>query len=56
MDDDLIDRLVEHHPGFRRLLERRLKQRSVWRRWLNVDSDTEVARGVARPVTLASDP
>lgn len=28
-DDDLIDRLVEHHPGFRQLLERRLKERSV---------------------------
>ena len=28
-DDDLIDRLVEHHPGFRRLLERRLKERSI---------------------------
>jgi hypothetical protein len=27
--DDLIDRLVEHHPGFRRLLERRLKERSI---------------------------
>ena len=23
-DDDLIDRLLEHHPGFRRMLERRL--------------------------------
>ena len=22
-DDDLIDRLVEHHPAFRRMLERR---------------------------------
>ncbi len=28
-DDDLIDRLVEHHPGFRRLLERRLRERSI---------------------------
>jgi len=28
-DDDLIDRLLEHHPGFRRLLERRLKERSI---------------------------
>jgi len=28
-DDDLIDRLVEHHPGFRRLLQRRLRERSV---------------------------
>ncbi len=28
-DDDLIDRLLEHHPGFRRLLERRLRERSV---------------------------
>lgn len=25
----VIDRLVEHHPGFRQLLERRLKERSV---------------------------
>jgi prevent-host-death family protein len=28
-DDDLIDRLLEHHPGFRALLERRLRERSV---------------------------
>jgi len=28
-DDDLIDRLVQHHPAFRRLLEKRLKERSV---------------------------
>jgi len=28
-EDDLIDRLVEHHPGFRRLLERRLKEQSI---------------------------
>lgn len=28
-DDDLIERLVEHHPGFRRLLRRRLRERSV---------------------------
>jgi len=25
-DDDLIDRLIEHHPGFRRLLARRLRE------------------------------
>ena len=28
-DDDLIDRLIEHHPGFRKLLERRLRERDV---------------------------
>jgi prevent-host-death family protein len=28
-DDDLIDRLVEHYPGFRRQLERRLRERSI---------------------------
>jgi prevent-host-death family protein len=28
-DDDLIDRLIEHHPGFGKLLERRLHERSV---------------------------
>jgi len=28
-DDDLIDRLVEHHPGFRRLLQQRLRERTV---------------------------
>ncbi len=27
--DDLIDRLIEQHPGFRKLLERRLRERSV---------------------------
>jgi hypothetical protein len=25
----LIDRLLEHHPKFRRLLQKRLKERSV---------------------------
>jgi antitoxin (DNA-binding transcriptional repressor) of toxin-antitoxin stability system len=28
-DDDLIDRLLEHHPKFRCLLQKRLKERSV---------------------------
>ncbi len=28
-DDNLVDRLIERHPGFRRLLERRLRERSV---------------------------
>jgi antitoxin (DNA-binding transcriptional repressor) of toxin-antitoxin stability system len=28
-DDDLIDRLIEDHPGFGKLLERRLRERSV---------------------------
>ncbi len=28
-NDDLIDRLIEHHPGFRRLLQKRLRQRSI---------------------------
>lgn len=28
-DDDLIDRLLEYHPGFQRLLERRLREPSV---------------------------
>lgn len=28
-DDDLIDRLIEQHPGFGKLLERRLRERSV---------------------------
>lgn len=28
-DDDLIDRLLEHNPAFRRSLEARLKERSV---------------------------
>jgi prevent-host-death family protein len=28
-DDDLIDRLIEDHPGFRKLLRRRLRERSV---------------------------
>jgi hypothetical protein len=27
--DDLIDRLLEHHPKFRRTLESRLRERSV---------------------------
>jgi prevent-host-death family protein len=27
--DDLIDRLLEEHPGFRSLLERRLRERNV---------------------------
>jgi prevent-host-death family protein len=28
-DDDLIDRLLEHNPAFRRLLEQRLKEQAV---------------------------
>lgn len=28
-DDDLIDRLIEDHPGFRKMLERRLRERDV---------------------------
>ena len=28
-DDDLVNQLLEHHPGFRALLERRLEERSV---------------------------
>lgn len=28
-DDDLIDRLIEDHPGFSKLLQRRLSERSV---------------------------
>jgi prevent-host-death family protein len=28
-NDDLIDRLIQEHPGFRRLLQKRLRERSV---------------------------
>ena len=28
-NDDLVDRLIEHHAGFRRLLRRRLREPSV---------------------------
>jgi len=28
-DDDLIDRLIEHHPGFREMLKQRLREESV---------------------------
>ena len=28
-DDDLIDRLIEDHPGFRKLLQRRLREKGV---------------------------
>jgi prevent-host-death family protein len=28
-DDDLIDRLIEHHPEFAKMLQRRLRERSV---------------------------
>ena len=28
-DDDLIDRLLEYNPSFRRMLEKRLRERSV---------------------------
>jgi prevent-host-death family protein len=28
-DDDLIDRLIEHHPGFREMLKERLREKSV---------------------------
>lgn len=47
-DDDLIDRLVEHHPGFRQLLQRRLRERTV--------SAADAARRLAprRPARLRS--
>ena len=45
-DDDLIDRLVEHHPGFRRLLQRRLREPSV----TATDAARRLSsRGPARP-------
>ncbi|HVA82334.1 MAG TPA: type II toxin-antitoxin system Phd/YefM family antitoxin [Candidatus Binataceae bacterium] len=28
-DDDLIDRLIEHHPGFAKLLEQRMREPNV---------------------------
>jgi prevent-host-death family protein len=28
-DDDLVDRLIEHHPGFRKLLASRLREKSL---------------------------
>ena len=28
-DDDLIDQLIEEHPGFRALLQRRLREKSI---------------------------
>lgn len=28
-DDDLVDRLIEHHPQFRKLLEKRLGEKTV---------------------------
>jgi prevent-host-death family protein len=28
-DDDLIDQLIEHHPGFRALLRERLRDKAV---------------------------
>jgi prevent-host-death family protein len=28
-DDDLIDRLIETHPGFEKVLRRRLREKSV---------------------------
>jgi prevent-host-death family protein len=28
-DDDLVDRLIEHNPAFRRELEGRLRERSI---------------------------
>jgi prevent-host-death family protein len=28
-DDDLIGRLLEHHPSFRKMLEARLRERSI---------------------------
>jgi antitoxin (DNA-binding transcriptional repressor) of toxin-antitoxin stability system len=28
-DDDLVDRLIEYHPEFRKLLEKRLREKSI---------------------------
>ena len=43
-DDDLIDRLLEEHPGFRGLLERRLREQSVSAR----DAERRLATGGSR--------
>ena len=41
-DDDLIDRLIQDHPDFGKLMQRRLRERSV-------SVDTELRRLVSTP-------
>jgi hypothetical protein len=43
-NDDLIDRLIEHHPGFAKLLECRLHERTV-----SVDSAARRLRAAVSP-------
>ena len=46
-NDDLIDRLLEQHPGFRKLLEQRLGQRSL----SSSAAERQLAATGSRPVT-----
>ena len=43
-DDDLIDRLIEDHPGFGKLLKRRLRERNV-----SVDTASQQLAAAASP-------
>ena len=43
-DDDLIDRLIENHPGFSKLLQRRLGERTV-----SVDAASRRLAAMASP-------
>jgi prevent-host-death family protein len=40
-DDDLIGRLLEHHAAFRKLLEARLRERSVTAREALIESEVD---------------
>jgi len=48
-NDDLIDRLLEQHPGFRHLLEQRLKERGL----SSNAAQRQLAAAEPRPLTRA---
>jgi hypothetical protein len=48
-NDDLIDRLIEQHPGFRHLLEQRLGERSL----SSAAAERQLAATGSRPLTRA---
>ena len=48
-NDDLIDRLLEQHPGFRHLLEQRLGERSL----SSAAAERQLAATASRPPTPA---
>ena len=50
-NDDLIDRLLEQHPGFRHLLQQRLRERSL----SSAAAERQLAAAASHSATRAAD-